>query len=193
MNWLRKIASQKIILATLAIGVLISVAGGLILLRQKLLITPSLPAPLPLSYCAAIPEEICILAFGRSANGDALISLFVPDQDFPEFHLSLIKYGTESLYQCIKSKELSSTVLCQGEAFALKTTLEITLLSNSDNAPLAKGKFYVKSFLITAGEPLTPVAPRNTPSAQTPTKQVPTAGTIIRTPSPTIPPVYPYP
>jgi hypothetical protein len=140
---------------------------------QDPLETPAEPIP-SFGYCGAELRELCILSFGRDANGNAIVNFFVPQRDFPDFYLRIRRLHGESVYVCVKNEETPTSVLCMGDVLHLNERVEIDVMAVEDFRLLARGTFTLKAILISPqgwGSP--------TPATQTP---APAAGT--GTPSP---------
>jgi hypothetical protein len=99
-------------------------------------------------YCGADLQELCLLSFGRDANGNASLNLHVPDDDFPEIYLRINRPNGESVYVCLKEK--AGSVLCTGDVIHLNERVEIRVHSAEDFQLLAEGTFTVNAILISA-------------------------------------------
>lgn len=139
-------------------------------------------------YCGAEPQELCILSFGRDANGNAVINFFVPQRDFPDFYLRIRRLHGESVYVCIENEETPSSVLCMGDVLHLNERVEIDVMAVEDYRLLARGTFTLKAILISGWGSPTPSSKTATPAAEsgTPSPQhtvTPPAAASTSTPS----------
>lgn len=143
--------------------------------------------PLRFGYCGAELRELCILSFGRDANGNAIINFFVPERDFPDFYLRINRFDGESVYVCLKNEEAPTSVLCMGDVINLNERVEISLMSTEEYRLLARGKFTLTAILISsqvwdAGASQTPISA--TPSATSELPSMETSETEIPTSTP---------
>jgi hypothetical protein len=99
-------------------------------------------------YCGVQLQEFCLLSFGRNADGNAIINLFVPDHDFPDFYLRINRLNGESVYVCLRNEEAPTSVVCMGDVINLNERIEISVMSVEDFRLLLRGKFAVKAILI---------------------------------------------
>lgn len=103
---------------------------------------------LQFGYCGAELEELCLLSFGRDSNGHAIINLFVPDRDLPDFYLNISRFNGESIYVCMKNGQIPTNVLCMGDVINLNERVEIDIMSSEDYRVLARGTFNLTAILI---------------------------------------------
>lgn len=130
---------------------------GVIVLRQ--ILSAAGPAPiLKISYCGAVPEELCVLSFGRDLEENMVINLFVPESNFPDFYLKIQRAAVEGTYECVKDREVPTSVYCVGEMIGLQEKMEISLLSKADDHLMASGKLTLLAVLLSpvGGSVLTP-------------------------------------
>lgn len=132
--------------------------------------------PLYFGYCGAELKELCILSFGRDADGNAVINFFVPDRDFPDFYLRINRLNGDSVYVCLKTEELPTSILCRGDVINLNERIEISLLSTEDYSLLARGKLTLTAILISsqaadAGAGQTPLSPTPSPPGGLPSME----------------------
>lgn len=121
-------------------------------------------------YCGAELQEFCLLSFGRDADGNAIINLFVPNRDFPDFYLRISRLNGENVYVCLRNEEALTSVVCMGDVINLNERIEISVMSAEDFRLLLLGKFTVKAILIsTQPEAVdatqTPLSPSPSPEA----------------------------
>ncbi len=152
-------------------------------------------APFRFEYCGAELTELCILSFGRDADGNAIINFFVP-RDFPDFYLNIQRFDGEITYVCMQNKDVQTSVVCMGDVIHLNERIEVNVMAVDDYRLLARGRFTVAALLIStqAGDMQVPVTPATpSPSATEPSYPLDTGETS--TPAPTSnPPSYPsYP
>lgn len=145
--------------------------------------------PLTIEYCGTRLEQICILSFGRSAGGDTVINLFVPDE-FPDFYLQVNKLSGQVIYECEKNKEVKSSVYCIGEALLLGEQIEIILISKEEDIPIAAGKFILTAILISSQPEDTTPPPSRTATPDSATQPI---SSTPETESPTPTPEVSYP
>ncbi len=124
--------------------------------------TETVPA---FGYCGAEPQELCILSFGRDANGNAIINFFVPQRDFPDFYLRIRRSTGESVYVCLKNEETPTSVLCMGDVLNLNERLEIDVRAVEDYRLLARGTFTLKAIRILGWSSPMPPLPDATAAA----------------------------
>jgi hypothetical protein len=106
--------------------------------------------PLSFGYCGAELTELCILSFGRDADGNAIINFFVPERDFPDFYLKISRFNGESVYVCVRSEEVPTSVICMGDVINLNERIEISIMSIEDYRLLARGRFTLTAILISS-------------------------------------------
>ena len=145
-----RFASRKSILLVLA-GILLLALLALtwrIISLQKEASEIVAEKVLKLRYCGANPDELCILSFGRDAEENLAVSLFVPDRKFPDFYLKIKRKTGESVYECEKNKEVSTSVFCYGGMVNLQEKMEIDLYSKGDEHLLAQGNLTLNAILL---------------------------------------------
>ena len=146
----QRFASRKSILLVLA-GILLLALLALtwrIISLQKEASEIVAEKVLKLRYCGANPDELCILSFGRDAEENLAVSLFVPDRKFPDFYLKIKRITGESIYECEKNKEVSTSVFCYGEMVNLQEKMEVSLLAEKDDRLLAAGNLTLNAILL---------------------------------------------
>jgi hypothetical protein len=105
---------------------------------------------LRIGYCGAELTELCILSFGRDADGNTVVNLFVPERDFPDFYLIASRVTGEYLFECSRSGNVPTSVYCVGSALNLGERVEFSVFAQVDDHLLAKGGLILKAFLISA-------------------------------------------
>lgn len=174
----------------IVLGLLIVSACGFLFSNGQVPLEP-LAEPIPsFGYCGAELHELCILSFGRDANGNAVINIFVPERDFPDFYLRVRRPDRESVYVCVKNEEAPTSVLCMGDVINLNERVEIDVLASEDYRLLARGTFTLKAILISsqAWDAATP--PSETETSAPERTGTPPASTATSTPSVSYP-AYP--
>ena len=176
LNYLTRVRmSYKLIALCASLVVLYVLVGQLVL--DRILSSESVPVS-KIGYCGAVSEGLCIFSFGRDLEGNMVISLFVPDRDFPEFYLQVKRAAVDSRYECYKNGEVPTNVYCVGDPIALQEKMEVSLVSIEDEQVLAAGNFILESVrlsptqvfeLPTATGTLATSTPSPTPSRRTPT------------------------
>lgn len=176
--------SYKLIALGASFVVLFALIGTIVLDR----ILSSEPVPvIKMGYCGAVSEGVCILSFGRDLEGNMVISLFVPDRDFPEFYLQVKRAAVDGRYECYKNGEVPTNVYCVGDPIALQEKMEVTLVSIEDEQVLAAGNFILESVRLSPTQVFELPTATGTPATSTPS---PTPSR--RTPTPTLAlPAYP--
>ncbi len=191
-------SNQKILLIFV---VLILLVGLSICIASVLFFAPSSTTEeatpesyLTVQYCGTNPKELCLLNFGRDSYGNAIINLFIPDDEFPEFYLRIIRTTDEMIYVCNKN-EGSPTVVCQGDALLLGERVEIYITSTESYQVIAKGIFLIKAIYISPQEDDDNKSPQTkVPTASPTSTSVTTQTPLNRTPTPTPEVSYPsYP
>lgn len=144
-------SNQKILLILAGLILLISIP---ICVVSILFFTPSSATEEPIAesyttiqYCRNNPQGLCLLSFGRDIYGNAVINVFIPDEEFPDFYLRVLRATDEIIYVCTKS-EASSTVICKGDALLLGERVEIFVTSTESYQIIAQGIFVVKAIFI---------------------------------------------
>lgn len=94
-----------------------------------------------LTYCSMDPSHLCVFSFGQVVNGPMRVDLLAPNADYPEFVLKMENNGKESIYDCQSLEEAPENIYCTGAVQAPGATLQLSLLSKSDDALLARGTF----------------------------------------------------
>lgn len=149
------------------------------------------PTPEPVTrfaYCGAEPKEICLLSFGRDVYGNAIINFFVPDEEFPEFYLNILRTSGEVIYLCTKNEATPSNMICRGQILNLGEKVEIQVISIEEYRLLATGEFIIKAILIMpqsdGTQPSQTGTPTSTPSETLdPLQPIPTATPAVSYPS----------
>ena len=189
-------SNQKILLIFV---VLILLVGLSICIASVLFFAPSSTTEeatpesyLTVQYCGTNPKELCLLNFGRDSYGNAIINLFIPDDEFPEFYLRIIRATDEMIYVCNKN-EGSSTVVCQGDALLLGERVEIHITSTESYQVIAQGIFLIKAICISPQEDDDNKSPQTKmPTASPTSTSVTTQTPLNRTPTPEVSyPSYP--
>lgn len=117
-------------------------------------------------YCGAEMDELCILSFGRDAEGNTVVNLFVPERDFPDFYLIAGRVTGEYLFECSRNKDVPTSVYCVGAALNLGERVTFSMYALENDRLLASGGLILKAFLIsTPGSD----APAPTETEPTPT------------------------
>jgi len=106
--------------------------------------------PVGVGYCGAELTELCILSFGRDVDGNTVVNLFVPERDFPDFYLIASRMTGEYLFECLRSRNIPTSVYCVGSALNLGERVEFSVFAQEDDRLLAKGGLILKAFLISA-------------------------------------------
>ncbi|MBE0669815.1 MAG: hypothetical protein IH588_04435 [Anaerolineales bacterium] len=154
-----------------------------------------------ITYCGAEPEALCVLSFGRDAEENLVVNVFVPERKFPDFYLKIKRITGESIYECEKNREVQTIVLCYGDMVNLQEKMEISLFAKADDRMLAAGTFTLNAILISTAQAqdvqgtFTPapaiLADTETATPVSLTQEVPLV-TITFTPEPSYPnPSYP--
>lgn len=192
------LSSRKSILLVLA-GVILLALFALVWRAVALQRAASVVAPQPIlkiSYCGAEPQELCVLSFGRDAEENLAVNLFVPDRKFPDFYLKIKRITGESAYECEKNKEVPTSVFCYGDMVSLQEKMEIGLYSKVDDHLLAAGTLALNALLLSTqslgGGGIPTAAPARAASA-TPETIVSTNETPVVTVTFTPDPSYPNP
>lgn len=147
-----------------------------------------------LRYCGAYPDELCILSFGRDAEENLVVNLFVPDRRFPGFYLKIKRITGEGRYVCEKNREVPTSVLCYGDMISLQEKMEIGLYSKNDGHLMAAGTLTLNAILLSTQSqggggvptPAPTLAASATPEAIVSTNEAPVA-TVTFTPDPSYP------
>ncbi|MBL8062014.1 MAG: hypothetical protein JNK32_03275 [Anaerolineales bacterium] len=181
---LKKLTQPKILIFAFAgiavLGLLIWFGVRLYRLQQA---PGSFANPISFDTCGEELKEMCVFSFGRDADGNTIVNLYVPEEEkFPAFYLKVIREtGEEIVYECDKNDEVKTSVYCVGGALNLEERFEVQVVSIKDDQPLAQGKFTLTAFLVVAGE----TSPRTQPSedaSSTEALATPTASSITATP-----------
>lgn len=114
--------------------------------------TPDGPVepPMTFGYCGAELTELCILSFGRDANGNSIINLFVPDRDFPDFYLNINRLADEIIYVCQRNENTPTSILCMGDVINLGERVEINIMATEKYHLLAQGTFTLTAILLSS-------------------------------------------
>ena len=133
-------------------------------------------------YCAEELTKLCVVSFGRDADGNTIVNLFVPEDEFPIFYLKVTRATGESVYECDKNDEVKTSVYCTGDPLNLEERFDIQIVSVKDDQILAQGRFTLTAFLIT-GPTADVQTPQTTPevASSTQTESTPTvsSGTSV--------------
>jgi hypothetical protein len=189
-NFFNTRKSVLLLVGLTVLAVLVFVVWGVLFIEQAQS-EPATESPLKFEYCGSELRELCLLSFGRDADGNAIINFFVPERDFPDFYLKISRYNGESVYVCVKSEEVPTSVICMGDVINLNERIEISIMSTEDYRLLARGTFTLMAILISSQAGISvPVFPTQATSG--PLLPVGTNESI--TPTPTSPVSYPsYP
>lgn len=160
-------SNQKILLIAFALILLIGIS---ICIASILFFTPSSTTEEPtaepyttIQYCRNNPQELCLLSFGRDIYGNAVINVFIPDKEFPEFYLRIVRATDEIIYVCTQSE--SSTIVCKGDALNLGERVEIFVTSTESYQIIAQGTFLIKAIYISPQEDATTDSSTATPAS----------------------------
>lgn len=133
-------------------------------------------------YCAEELTKLCVVSFGRDADDNTIVNLFVPEDEFPIFYLKVTRATGESVYECDKNDEVKTSVYCTGDPLNLEERFDIQIVSVKDDQILAQGRFTLTAFLIT-GPTADVQTPQTTPevASSTQTEATPTvsSGTSV--------------
>lgn len=134
---------------------------------------------LKISYCGTEPRELCVLSFGRDAEENMVVNLFVPVRKFPDFYLKIKRVAGESIYKCEKDKEVRTSVFCYGDLINLQEKMEVSLFAKTDERLIAVGNFTLNAILISSAQAQgIQDTPTSTPTLTVDTETVtPTSGT----------------
>jgi hypothetical protein len=151
---LQKFVSNKWIVAavigTMLFALLTVFVWRILLLAQTEPDVAARSSVLRIGYCGAELTELCILSFGRDADGNTVVNLFVPERDFPDFYLIASRVTGEYLFECSRSRNVPTSVYCVGSALNLGERVEFSVFAQEDDRLLAKGGLILKAFLISA-------------------------------------------
>lgn len=190
-------SNQKILLvsAGLIIFIALSICVSVVLFFKPAPATEeSTPEPIAkIEYCGTTLNELCLLSFGRNVYGNAIINLFVPDEELPDFYLRIVRANNEIIYICMKNEETPSTVVCMGDALNLGERVEINVMFMEDYQLFAQGIFTVKAILISPPEDNAKTPPLRTATPVSGTEPSITGVPTSRTESPTPTPEVSYP
>lgn len=127
-------------------------------------------------YCSEELTKLCVVSFGRDADGNTIVNLFVPEDDYPIFYLKVIRTSGENHYECDKNDDVKTSVYCTGDPLNLEERFDIQIVSVKDDQLLAQGRFTLTAFLITsqAAGNNTPQAPTSETASSTQTNATPT-------------------
>lgn len=140
-------------------------------------------------YCSEELTQLCVVSFGRDADGNTIVNLFVPEDEFPIFYLKVIRASGENVYECDRNDDVKTSVYCTGDPLNLEERFDIQVVSVKDDQPLAQGRFTLTAFLITgstagAGTPQSPTSEAASSTQALPTQTVfPTATNSLATPT----------
>jgi hypothetical protein len=183
-------SNQKILLILLAlillIGISICIASVFFFTPASTTEEPTSGSYLTIQYCGSNPKELCLLNFGRDGYGNAIIHVFIPNDEFPEFYLRIIRATDEIIYVCIKN-EGAATIVCKGDALLLGERVEIYITSAESHQIIARGIFIIKAIYILPPEAEDNEAPQTNLPTASPTStsvlnQTPSNGTPTSTP-----------
>ena len=166
--------SQLFVLAGIVILALLVLTWRVVALQQAASEATVEPV-LKIGYCGADPEALCVLSFGRYAEENMVVNLFVPDRRFPDFYLKIKRVTGESLYECETDKEVRTSVFCYGDMVNLQEKMEVSLFAKKDDGLLAIGNFTLNAILISE-----PVQAGKKDGTTTP------ESTVDETPAPTL-------
>jgi len=136
--------------------------------------------PILFEYCGADLVDFCVLSFGRDGDGNTIVNLFVPEKKFSAFYLNVIKATGESRFECDKSEDEPTSVYCIGGPVNLNERIEIRLLSKRGDQTLARGRFTITAFLISAPVSESQPTETGTPEAGITVIETPTSGIIFQ-------------
>jgi hypothetical protein len=140
-------SERKPLWISLTVITAVLVLGAVVVFWRSSFEAPAEPAA-KIAYCGAELSELCILSFGRDEQGNALINLFVPEEEYPDFYLKVGRAVGEVWFDCVKLEEVPTSVYCLGPALNLNEQLQVELVSQEDNRILAAGLFTVKAVLL---------------------------------------------
>ena len=148
---------------------------------------------LELTNCNSKNTPPCVVSFGIDSDDNMLVNLLVPASFSPDFYLKIVRNTGETRYECQMVENFPTNFYCIGEKLPPGGVLQFMLVSNKDDALLAKGDISIlglafPTFEIATLSPAFTQKPGQNPSTQTP---APTQS-IPKSPSPTKP-SYPNP
>ena len=155
-----------------------------------------------LGYCDSNQVTPCIVSFSRDSEGKMLVNILTEGTSFPDFYLKIIHSQGESVYQCLKVKNFSTSVYCTGKVLPLGEMFQFYILSIDDNSLLAQGNFSIIGMALSTveifasssgGTPGTPVAPPTLSLTGDFSTSTPELGIGTPTRTPTRTPSYPNP
>jgi hypothetical protein len=189
-------SNQKILLILFAlvllIGTSICVASVLFFAPSSTTEEPTPEAYLTIQYCGSNPKELCLLNFGRDSYGNAIINVFIPNDEFPEFYLRIIRTTDEVIYVCVKN-EGSANIVCKGDALLLGERVEIYITSTESHQIIAQGIFLIKAIYISPQEDDVNKPPQTKVPTVLPTSTPTSAETPVKDGTPTPTPEVSYP
>jgi len=148
-----------------------------------------------LSYCGAELNKLCIVSFSQEVDGRMDVNFQLPDASYPDFILKIIHDGEESAYECQKSEDHFTTVVCMGAPQVPGELLHFIAISRDSSIMLAEGEFAIIGIALLTPEAEVTATIEGT--AGTPTETVTptlTAAAVFNTPTPTLTPTLPsYP
>ncbi len=185
-------SSRKSILLVLAgiLSLVLLLLTWRVISLQRIASEATVEPVLKIGYCGAEPEGLCVLSFGRDAEENMMVNVFVPDRKFPDFYLKIKRITGESLYECEKDKEVRTSVFCYGDMVNLQEKMEVSLFAKKDDGLLAMGNFTLNAILIS--EPVQAGKKDGTTTPESTVDETPTptllskTPTVMNTPTPTL-------
>lgn len=181
----------------IAVALIVLLVYGLVQRRKE---QPRASQRSPLSevaYCSAEDVRPCIVSFSLDSDGNMLVNILTPETSFPAFYLKIIHEEGESIYECQKVEEFPENVYCIGEQMQVGKILQFLMISTSEGALLAEGKFAIIGLALPTPEDQLTVSVSPTQDEPSGTLTPPPITTPIgpkSTPSPSYPnPPYPNP
>ncbi|MEN9563561.1 MAG: hypothetical protein RIR73_1805 [Chloroflexota bacterium] len=186
------ISKRRLLIFTLA-GVflficLILLAGlGWTVFRSQEAALTVTSEPETFNYCGAQLTSLCVVSFGRDVFGSTIINLYVPEDAYAPFYLTVIRASGESRYDCLTSKKVGTSVYCTGSAINLGEGFEIQMIAERNDGLMAQGTFILTAYLVanqsTGGEESSEETVTTT--VPVPVEGTPVFGEVPPSPTPT--------
>ncbi|MDX1378444.1 MAG: hypothetical protein R3307_06325 [Anaerolineales bacterium] len=136
-----------------------------------------------LAYCSEEQVKPCVVSFGLDADNNMLVNILLPDQDYPDFYLQVMRGDVTVSYECQRIAAAPGNVYCIGEKLPPGESLRLMLISSADDVILAEGILSIIGLAFPTLEITTPTdSPTARPAYPPPTEA---SASITATPTPT--------
>jgi len=112
--------------------------------KQERLLIGHRTIPTTLSYCdAQHSNKLCIVAFTQNLDGSMQVIFQTPRSSYPVFVLQIQNGERVSTYECQRTEDVDTGMICTGEMQIPGQMLQFKVLSKLTGSILAEGEFAI--------------------------------------------------